>query len=425
MTKFGVEKMKKIIALAVILLFGFGLTGCSLFSPGTTTTTVTTTVDTDNFIQINSVDDLQNIELNKSYILESDLDLTGIEWKPIGNIETPYLGIFDGNGHTISNMSITNKNYDFNGLFGYVQGTIKNLNVANFNITYTTNFLTYAGGISGYIIGDVLNNQASGTINIINTAGNTFAGLLAGLSQAYIDSTTTVDNFKTNILDGNIVSGDISVNPTGYAFVGGLCGMVYNSEVLNNQASGTINVSGGDDPIYIGGLLGRYYGGILIGFENQVDSTDIHIQNNITNEDITVIKGDNGASIGGFIGYTQYGIFESNASLSNITASGDTLYVGGFIGENWNTSLTNILVDSTVNVTVTDTAVYELGTIIGKNFTDSQINTAFYVFASSNTTVANQGTEASFANFQDTSWLQNSFGWNQDFSTKISTITNS
>ncbi len=418
--------MKKLIAFAAILLLGFGLTGCSLFgSAATTTTTVATTVDTDNFIDINNVTDLQNIEMNKSYILQTDLDLTGIEWAPIGTNEAPYLGIFDGNGHTISNLTITKANNNFNGLFGYVQGTVKNLDIKDFSIDYSTDFLTYAGGLTGYLIGDATNITTNGTINIDSSSSNVFAGLLAGLSQAVLDSTTTVDNFKPNKIDNNTVSGSIIVNPTNYAYVGGLVGKAYNSEFTNNQATGTINVSGGDSPLYIGGLVGHYYGGILIGFEDQVDSTDINIQNNISNEDITVTKADNGASIGGLVGYTQYGNYTDNAAISNLTIGGDNLNVGGFIGENWHTSLKNLFAYCTANVATTDTTIYKLGTLLGFDYPTTTIDTGYFYFNSGSTTFDTQGTDAMAANFTNSNWYGTTFGWDADFYNKILAIVNS
>ncbi len=48
---------------------------------------------------------MQN-DLSGHYILTSDIDMTGLNFSPIGNNSTPFSGIFDGNGHTISNLTI-------------------------------------------------------------------------------------------------------------------------------------------------------------------------------------------------------------------------------------------------------------------------------------------------------------------------------
>ena len=115
--------MKKIILAVVITVFALSLAGCGLFGGNETTTTEdpanTTTVNYDIYYEINTVADLQAMQMNQSYILMQNLDLTDIEWTPIGSIEEPYLGNFDGNGYEIANLTITKDNL-YNGLFGYV-----------------------------------------------------------------------------------------------------------------------------------------------------------------------------------------------------------------------------------------------------------------------------------------------------------------
>jgi hypothetical protein len=100
------------------------------------------------------------------YILGADLDLGNQNWTPIAeNKDTKseawvyFSGIFDGNGHTITNLTI-NQTYDnsssavykwaFSGLFGGNKGTIKNLNLQNVSLTVKGNVTDlYAGGLCG------------------------------------------------------------------------------------------------------------------------------------------------------------------------------------------------------------------------------------------------------------------------------------
>ena len=87
-------------------------------------------------------------------LLTADLDLSGEAWLPIGNLKAypgqSFDGTFDGNGHSISNLTTTGDGVANNcvaGLFGsVVNGTIKNLTVKNVNISSTH----YAAGIVAY-----------------------------------------------------------------------------------------------------------------------------------------------------------------------------------------------------------------------------------------------------------------------------------
>ena len=62
-----------------------------------------------------------------AFKLSSDIDLDSKEWTPIGTNEHPFSGVFDGNGHTISNLVI-NSSGSYNGLFGKVVGVTEGAN---------------------------------------------------------------------------------------------------------------------------------------------------------------------------------------------------------------------------------------------------------------------------------------------------------
>ena len=90
----------------------------------------------------------------KTVKLSADLDMTGIDYVPAGNTIAGYssrtfAGVFDGQGHTISNLSVASHTgvYSAAGLFGTITGTVKNVKLANVNISSDH----YAGGVVGYI----------------------------------------------------------------------------------------------------------------------------------------------------------------------------------------------------------------------------------------------------------------------------------
>lgn len=62
--------------------------------------------------------------------LTADIDLGGKEWTPIGKERLkPFTGIFDGEGHTVSNFVIKDKKVENKGFFGFLQGEVYNLSV--------------------------------------------------------------------------------------------------------------------------------------------------------------------------------------------------------------------------------------------------------------------------------------------------------
>ena len=102
---------------------------------------------------IKTAQDLDNIRNNLSgkYILMNDIDLSSYSnWDPIGeNNASAFNGILDGNGYTISNLTINRPNENYVGLFGVIKGSveIKNLSLENIDI-YGEN---YVGGLAGSV----------------------------------------------------------------------------------------------------------------------------------------------------------------------------------------------------------------------------------------------------------------------------------
>jgi len=85
-------------------------------------------------------------------------------WEPIGNSITNFSGVYDGDGHTISNLFI-NRNRNFIGLFGYLSNStaeIKNLGLLNVNITGNKGV---GGLVSNIDLGTITNCYSSGIVN--------------------------------------------------------------------------------------------------------------------------------------------------------------------------------------------------------------------------------------------------------------------
>ncbi len=418
--------MKKILTITAMIILGFTLVSCDLLGSGTTTTAITTEeiiVDTENFIQIDTVSELQSIEMNKSYRLTSNIDLTGIEWNPIGNQSNPYLGIFDGNDYTISNLTISDNNQIYNGLFGYLSGTVKDLFMTNIDIEFESNFITYVGGIAGFTNGDIITSNVSGSITVVNTESNSYVGLLAGFAQGKLNPTTTVVDFTPNVIQTNIVNGTINVTSSGVAFIGGLIGKTYNSTVINNITNTVISVVTSGLPGYIGGFIGHNYGGILIGFEDQVDNTLIYIEENVSFSDITVVNTNSDVSIGGFIGYNKKGYNRNNYSETIIDLSGTALEtniarVGGYAGENWESEIARTVSLSEYTITLNEEANLIIGNLVAGAYSDLDY-TENYVLQTPNTADVEMGIVITLSQTNNSDFYLNTLEWSAAFINNI------
>ena len=120
------------------------------------------------------------VDGTSSAVLEEDIDLSGIEWRPIGTVASPFKGKFDGQQHYIENMEAMGDEYV--GLFGVIAdgADIRNFIVASSCFVDGTRFV---GGVVG-------GSNGGGTIHLTNvgneasvTAAEQNAAGLIGVSM--------------------------------------------------------------------------------------------------------------------------------------------------------------------------------------------------------------------------------------------------
>ncbi|MGD9909368.1 MAG: lipoprotein [Candidatus Izemoplasmatales bacterium] len=404
--------MKKISTLLVFGLVAI-LSGCSLTTADTVTTTLTETQNTEP-VEVSTVAQLQAIGMTQDIELMNDLDLSGIEWSPLGSYLEPYSGTFNGNGHTISNMTITVSGSDYNGLFAIVTGSINDLTIADYSIDYTTSFVTYAGGLAGSSTANITNVNVSGEINIVNASSSSYVGLLVGVQSAYLTSEMTADEFIPNQVVNSNASGSLYVNSQFFSYVGGLIGKSYNSEILFNEVNATINVTSDLYRSYVGGLVGHHYGGILVGYETYVDTTEILIQGNVVFSDILVTSNGTSSSIGAFIGYSQYGQIYDNFASATIEASGAQLYIGSLIGEDWHSTVDKVVSVVDFNVIEEENQILLLSTFIGFNSDTTELSNAYYYAVSNTDFDQNLGDSITLQTLSEDTFYTSTLGWTNE-----------
>lgn len=231
------------------------------------------------YMEISSAEELAKIGVDTSYpldgnyILTKDIDLSAYEnWTPIGDINNidsttlsyvnTFTGIFEGNGHTISNLTINwtesvgSNGQLFIGLFAATQGaTIRNLVMSNANISAGNGsnqiFVgAIAGGTEASISGvpttmeniSVINStltvnssyNAVGLGSFVGTTNKRFTSRRAGslkINNCY--SNATLLNKKSN-------SQSCAGGFVGYAYATGTAGL----EFKNSIFAGTITCTG-------------------------------------------------------------------------------------------------------------------------------------------------------------------------------------
>ena len=399
--------MKKLILIIVMSLF---LVGCGFNFNQTTTAPIV--VDTENYLEITTVEELKNIEMNKSYVLMNDLDLSDEEWIPLGSYNQPFRGDFNGNGFEISNLSITQE-YIYTGLFGYVEGNIYNLTIKDFTINYTTERITFVGGLAGNSSGNVEDVSVNGTINVTNNDSNTYAGLLLGQSSENSYS-GNIANFLPNEITDNQANGSLTIVSERIAFVGGLIGKVFNSKVTGNFSDTIIDVTSTEDMANVGGLIGHNYGGITAGYEIERKGKDITVANNIAFSQITVESLLNNGYIGGLIGYNNFGDNRDNFVDTTISAESLVISSGLLIGEDWYSENKDSLVRGSLNLTSDNIS---MSAYIGKTYGNSLLLNSY--FESQDQQFSEEKNQVSLENILDSSWYVSNLEWETSFINKI------
>ena len=239
------------------------------------------TIESNGSYTVTSADGLMNVaELvngGKSDInitLDTDIDLTGKDWTPIGtDYDNSYKGTFDGGGHTITGLTFTT-NDEYAGLFGYLNraGTVKNVVMEGVQITSNQIYGGSIGGVVGYSWGTIENcsvsGSVSGTVYVGGVVGAQIGGSITGCSSsATVKGTVDVGGVagQTNssatltacYATGNVT---IEINPAKNIAGGGLVGMNAGSSLLACYATGNVTSTGSSTGnVPIGGFLGGNY----------------------------------------------------------------------------------------------------------------------------------------------------------------------
>ena len=246
------------------------------------------TIESDGTYTVTSADGLMNVaELvngGKSDInitLDTDIDLTGKDWTPIGtDYDNSYKGTFDGGGHTITGLTFTT-NDKYAGLFGWLNkaGTVKNVVMEGVQITSNQIYGGSIGGVAGYSWGTIENcsvsGSVSGTVYVGGVVGAQIDGSITGCSSSatvkgMVDvggvagQTNSSATLTACYATGNVI---IEIDPVKNISGGGLVGFNGGNGVLACYATGNVTSTGSSTGnVHIGGFLGDNYTTVTAGY---------------------------------------------------------------------------------------------------------------------------------------------------------------
>ena len=238
-------------------------------------------IEDDGSYTVTSADGLMNIaklvnggKTDINITLDTDIDLTGKDWTPIGtSFHNSYTGTFDGGGHTITGLTVTT-NDEGVGLFGYLgkAGTVKNVVMEGVQITSNQIYGGKIGGVAGYSDGTIENcsvsGSVSGTVYVGGVVGAQWEGSITGCSSSatvkgtvYVGGVTGQTNSSATLTacyaTGNVI---IEIHPTNNISGGGLVGFNGGNGVRACYATGNVTSTGSSTgKVHIGGFLGNNY----------------------------------------------------------------------------------------------------------------------------------------------------------------------
>ena len=371
-----------------------------------------------NPYMISNVNQLVNVENypNAHFKLQNDIVLNNVNSgkyniKPMFSDDNMFNGVFDGNGHKISNLTIYNTTTFYAGLFACIgeSGCVKNLILENVDLKGTN----YIGAVAGYSLGVIENCTVNGEINYLSeNSYKVFIGGIVGRIDNKIDKCSSNVNIICTELNGEANLGGLAGYIDGESlslsdcfavgnilceskkstlYAGGLFGYSGSINLINCYATGDITATG-CQYTYVGGFIGRDFS----------ITSSITISNGYATGDITA-TGCHYTYVGGFVGSGRLTVSNSYTT-GDITATGcDYTDVGGFVGDG---SLTVSNSYTTGDITATGDYDAYAGGFVGDGGTIN-VTSSYTV---SKISVASEGTvySGAFAGYTDNFKMTNS-----------------
>jgi hypothetical protein len=313
--------------------------------------------------EINSIEQLQCIGseaslLDRDFVLQQDIDATktrswdsGAGFAPIGNFggvngdNVPFSGTLDGNGHTISNLSMNRSQKDV-ALFEYTTGRVSNLTISNAALENTGIRTAVIAGMNGGGIANV-------TITDATIQATAYTALVAGENRGEISNTNAQGEMSTFIFSGGVTGSNTGT-------ITGATVSVTQSPTVPSNLPPSLPAN------KIGGIAGESTDGGTI--------SDVHSQG--------TIKG--GSRVAGIVGFTavQDGLTAIQNASTTMTVNATRRMAGGITGLLRSGEVSDVT--SSATVSADDLAGGIAGKVLGGPITDARFTGPARVTAEKN-----------------------------------------
>lgn len=282
--------------------------------------------------------------LDQTHVIERDIDLSNVEWIPVGTADQPFNGkLIVKNGAIVKGLKVTNTGYDYAGFFGVLGDKAEILNlvlespqVVNLNHNYV-GAVAGANGIYGKVTGGNIFNckVVDAMLN-----GKVSTGGVVGQNNGTLKNVTVTNSDTKETV--------VVVSPSKLGYVGGVAGQNYGTidSTSYNVISGNVKITaeGDNKSVYAGGVAGLNAGAIK--------NVAVSINNN-NDDKVYGITLDSSiiAYAGGIAGYGNGYVDTTFVSARIVTSTSNNSYSAGAVGYIEN-------VKNSSNINVNNTYVY-------------------------------------------------------------------
>ena len=278
-----------------------------------------------------------NSNLEGNYRLIADIDVSGDYFTPLGSVSDEFYGTFDGDGFTISNLTINSPASSYLGLFGVNSGTIENLTLENVDITGNEN------------IGGLVGSNNEGTIENVSVENVTITGT-DNVGGVVGSNSGTIENVSVE-----------NVTITGSNNIGGFIGSDNGGNYSGNTYCQVSSLPAAGD----GTVVAEVSDYICVGTAAQLQAISTDLSGNYRLiKDIDVSSINNFDPLGSDSNEFD-GTFDGDGfTIQNLTINRNENYVGLFGYTSSTGTIENVTLE---NVSIDASSGSSVGGIVGRN----------------------------------------------------------